>query len=147
MEYCNIREWPSSLRYLTEGIICLEIGKREKPIKNGIHILPKSFGNPLLRCYGESVIDLDFCMKNDFFPALRYITIKDSNIVSIPEGIFRLSRLKEIYIRNCKELREIQIPRLTQSIREVIILKCPSLLPKSSSRLLNQVRSLSLIIK
>ena len=164
----GIREWPLSLRYLTEGIINLEIWGRENRGKflhneleirrgsppstssrppNGLDPLVDWYNDPHLFCTGEILIDLDFGMKHDFFPALRYITIKDSNIVSIPEGIFRLSRLKEIYIRNCKELREIQIPRLTQSIREVIILKCPSLLPKSSSRLLNQVRSLSLIIK
>ena len=154
MGYSNIREWPLSLRYLTEGIIKLEIRKCENvgkfsdtPILNYVNILPESFGNLLLRCHGEILIDLDFCMKNDFFPALRYVTIEDSNIVSIPEGIFRLSRLEEIYICNCKELREIQIPSLPESIRVVSIEKCPSLLPQSSSRLLNQVRSLSLIIK
>ena len=145
----NIREWPLSLRYLTEGITrlviqgCKNLGK----FPNGFSIIPESFGNLLLRCHGEILIDLDFCMKNDFFPALRYITIDDSDIVRIPECIFRLSRLEVIYIHNCKELREIQVPRLPQSIREVMIEKCPSLLPQSSSRLLNQVRSLSLIIK
>ena len=156
----NIREWPLSLRYLTKGVINLELSKCEnlgkgkfldstnklqllEEICKGLHISPEIFG---IQCYGETLIDLDFCMKNDFFPALRHVTIEDSNIVSIPESIFRLPRLKEIYISNCKELREIQIPRLPQSIRRVIIQKCPSLLPQSS-RLLNQVRSLSLIIK
>ena len=157
----NIREWPLSLRYLTEGIIILEIQECENLGKfmdstNKLQLLEKihnvfdmnSFGRyPVLLCYRETLIDLDFCMKNDFFPALRYVTIEDSNIVSIPEGIFRLSRLEEIYICNCKELREIQIPSLPESIRVVSIEKCPSLLPQSSSRLLNQVRSLSLIIK
>ena len=153
----NIREWPLSLRYLTEGIIILEIQECEnlgkfmdstnklqllEEIENRFEISP--FG---ISCCTNNLIDLDFCMKNDFFPALRDINITDSNIVSIPECIFRLSRLKEIYISNCKELREIQNPRLPQSIRRVIIKKCPSLLPQSSSRLLNEVRSLSLIIK
>ena len=161
----NIREWPLSLRYLTEGIIGLEILKCDNlgkfldstntlelleeidtPMRNEID-LSEFRGNPLLKCYGRYLIDLDFCMKNDFFPALRYITIQCSNIVSIPESFFRLPGLKEIYISNCKELREIQNPRLPQSIRRVKIEKCPSLLPQSSSRLLNQVRSLSLIIK
>ena len=157
----NIREWPLSLRYLTEGISYLQIRECEnlgkgkflnstnklqllEEICKGLHISPEIFG---IQCYGEILIDLDFCMKNDFFPALRHVTIEDSNIVSIPESIFRLPRLKEIYICNCKELREIQNPRLPQSIRHVMIEKCPSLLPQSSSRLLNQVRSLSLIIK
>ena len=162
----NIRVWPSSLRYLTEGIVTLRILECENlgkfldstnklqlleeidtPFLNYFDIFPEGLGNPLLVCYRKILIDLDFCMKNDFFPALRHVTIEDSNIVSIPECIFGLSTLKEIYIRNCKELREIQNPRLPQSIRHVMIEKCPSLLPQSSSRLLNQVRSLSLIIK
>ena len=174
----GIREWPLSLRYLTEGIISLEIWGREKGGKildrinkllqlvgidnelgisrvfppssrppNGLDPLVDWYNDPHLICKGEILIDLDFGMKHDFFPALRYITIRNSNIVSIPEGIFRLSRLKQIIIDNCKELREFQNPRLPQSIRRVIIEKCPSFLPQSSSRLLNEVRSLSLIIK
>ncbi|XP_050240660.1 TMV resistance protein N-like isoform X2 [Quercus robur] len=151
VSYSNIREWPLSLRYLTEGIIKLVIRECEnlgkfldstnkfqllEEIDNGF--VMDSYRNPLLICHREILIDLDFCMKNDFFPALRYITIEDSNIVSIPECIFRLSRLEEIYIHNCEELREIQVPRLPQSIRRVRIVGCPSLLPQSSSRLLNQ---------
>ena len=170
-------EWPLSLRYLTEGIINLEIRNCENRGKfldstnklqqleeidnrlgirrgfppscppNGLDPLVDWYNDPHLFCQGEILIDLDFGMKHDFFSALRYISITRSNIVSIPEDIFRLSRLKQIYIDNCKELREFQNPRLPQSIRRVIIEKCPSLLPQSSSRLLNQVRSLSLIIK
>ena len=159
----NIREWPLSLRYLTEGIIelviqeCENLGKFLDSTNElqlswefgcpRIDILPESYGNLKLICCRENLIDFDFCMKNDFFPALRYVTIENSNIVSIPESIFGLPRLKEIYIRNCKELREIQISRLPQSIRHVEIRKCPLLLPQSSSRLLNLVRSPSLIIK
>ena len=163
----GIREWPLSLRYLTEGIMGLEIWGREnlgkfldstnklqqlEEIDNELGICRGSaFDYPLnglrLFCKGEILIDLDFGMKHDFFPALRFLFIRNSNIVSIPEDIFRLSRLKQIIIDNCKELREFQNPRLPQSIRRVIIKECPSLLPQSSSRLLNQVRSLSLIIK
>ena len=166
----NIREWPSSLRYLTESITQLRIEETNGP---GIGLSTKECDPEILQekanLFGSS-IDLDFHMKNDFLPALRYINMVESNIVSIPESIsklsrlehihiryckelreiqsiFRLPRLKEIYIRNCKKLREIQNPRLPQSIRRVIIEKCPSLLPQSSSRLLNEVRSLSLIIK
>ena len=166
----NIREWTSSLRYLTESITQLRISD----LKNGISLMKEECENlenlkKIDNLFGNS-IDLDFCMKNDFLPALRYIAILSSSIVSIPESIsklsrlericignckelreiqsiFRLPRLKEIYISKCKELREIQNPMLPQSIRRVIIKKCPSLLPQSSSRLLNQVRSLSLIIK
>ena len=168
----NIREWPSSLRYLTKGIIKLEILQRDKfscPSSNHLEILLDRFEDLILRFYGEILIDLNFCVNNDFFPALRYVKI-ESNIVSIPECIFSVPRLEEICIRKCQELREIQFPRLPQSIRHVIIEECPSLreiqfprlpqsirrviieecpllLPQSSSRLLNQVRSLSLIIK
>ena len=183
--YGNIREWPLSLRYLTEGIIdlfileCENLGKFldstnklqlleeiDTPVCNHFNIIPTI---TLFVRYRE-ILNLDFCMKNDFFPALRDVTIQDCNIVSIPECIFRLPRLKGISIRNCKELREIQSifrlprlkgiyivnckefrefqnPTLPQSIRCVIIEDCPSLLPQSTSRLLNQVRSLSLIIK
>ena len=167
----NIREWPSSLRYLTKSITLLriqDIGNVEINLwKEECEDLENLKDRDNL--FGIS-IDLDFCMKNDFFPALRDITILHSNIVSIPESIsklsrlehiciidckelreiqsiFRLPRLKEIFISKCKELREIQNPMLPQSIRRVIIKKCPSLLPQASSRLLNQVRSLSLIIK
>ena len=153
----NIREWPLSLRYLTEGITELKIEECENLGKfldsTNKSQLPEEIVNGFristfrLNCWRETLIDLDFCMKNDFFPALRHVTIEDSNIVSIPECIFRLSRLEAIYIYNCKELREIQNPGLPQSIRRVVIEKCPSLLPQSSSRLLYQVRSLSLIIK
>ncbi|XP_075654347.1 TMV resistance protein N-like, partial [Castanea sativa] len=153
---CNIREWPLSLRYLTEGIIRLEIRECENLGKfldstNKLQLL-EEIDTPILNsfrifnhnpeelvCSGDILIDLDFWLKNDLFPALRYITIEDSNIVCIPESIFSLSsRLKGIYIHKCKELREIQNPRLPQSIREVQITRCPSLLPQSSSRLLNE---------
>ncbi|KAL4642315.1 hypothetical protein ACB092_02G007200, partial [Castanea dentata] len=154
---CDIREWPSSLRYLTKRIIRLEIEQFENLGKfldstNKLQLL-EEIDTPILRnfyfyaefsdipdvlSYKGISIDLDFWLKNDIFPALRYITIEHSNIVSIPECIFRLSTLKGIYINNCKKLREIQNPRLPQSIREVEITKCPSLLPQSSSRLLNE---------
>ncbi|XP_075654344.1 TMV resistance protein N-like [Castanea sativa] len=157
MSDCNIREWPSSLRYLTKGIIRLKIQNCENlgkfldstnklqlleeidtPILDSFYIIGGYSGNPYFLSYSGILIDLDFWLKNDIFPALRYIHIGESNIVSIPECIFRLSTLKGIYIKNCKKLREIQNPRLPQSIREVKITKCPSLLPQSSSRLLNE---------
>ena len=174
----GIRKWPPSLRYLTDGIIRLEIRECENIGKfldstnkwgiceerdaanlfkekkgtlsvsfDGFHIFPDYYEYPTLIFCRENLIDLDVCMKNDFFPALRRVTIEDSNIVSIPEGIYKLSSLEEIYIHKCKELREIQISRLPQSIRHVEIRKCPSLPPQSSSELLNRVRSPSLIIK
>ena len=144
----NIREWPSSLKYITKRVTKLVLEEKDTPTVNNLDCFSESklsFGDWELRWCGGIIIDFDFWIKNDFFPALRYMRIDNSNIVSIPECISRLSRLKGIYIHNCKELREI--PRLPQSIRQVVIRKCPSLLPQSSSRLLNQVRSLSLIIK
>ncbi|XP_075654343.1 TMV resistance protein N-like isoform X2 [Castanea sativa] len=154
---CNIREWPSSLRYLTKGIIklkikaCVNLGKFldstnklqlleeiDTPILDCFYIIGAYSENPDFLSYNGILIDLDFWLEYDYFPALRYMRIDNSNIVSIPECISRLSRLKRIYIDNCKELREIQNPRLPQSIREVKITNCPSLLPQSSSRLLNE---------
>ncbi|KAF3948095.1 hypothetical protein CMV_025862 [Castanea mollissima] len=154
---CNIREWPSSLRYLTKGIIrlkikqCVNLGKFldstnklqlleeiDTPILDCFYIIGAYSENPDFLSYNGILIDLDFWLENNFFPALRYIHIEHSIIVSIPECIFRLSTLQGIYIDNCEKLREIQNPRLPQSIREVKITNCPSLLPQSSSRLLNE---------
>ena len=56
----------------------------------------------------ESVIELDLLMKPDYFPALESINLSHTNMVTIPKSISRFPRLKELYIRNCKLLREIQ---------------------------------------
>ena len=86
----------------------------------------------------NSCDELDF----QYFPRLIYLDISNSNIISITQKISGLPILRSIDIDNCKQLREI--PTLPHSVRHVHVKKCPSLDPQSSSRLLIQVRSLSL---
>ena len=83
-----------------------------------------------------------FLMNPDCSPSLTYLTLVGSNIVTIPRSISRFTRLRGLYISNCKKLREI--PRLPQSIRSVDALGCMSLDLSSSCRLLNQASSVSL---
>ena len=88
----------------------------------------------------EGIIELDLLMKPDYFPALEYLNLSDTNIVTIPESISRFPRLEKLSIRNCKLLREIQ--GLPQSISTVYV-NNSMLLNTSPSGLFNQV-SLSL---
>ena len=85
----------------------------------------------------ENIIDLDLLMKPDYFPALKRIDLSDTNIVTIPESIRRFPRLEDLFIRNCKLLREIQ--GLPQSIEWVDAKNCMLLDTQSPSGLLNQV--------
>ena len=136
----GIREWPSSLTHLTEELIFLA---------SSLTRLTNSFDGfsgygflsltklCLNSCDGD-ITELDF----QYFPLLSHLYICNSNIISIPQSISGLARLETIKIEKCKQLREI--PTLPQSVRDVYAYDCPSLDPQSSSRLLIQVRSLSL---
>ncbi len=84
-----------------------------------------------------NLIELDFLMKPDYFPVLKYLCLNDINIITIPESISKFTRLNTLEIKNCKYLREI--PRLPQSLRHAVIMNCQSLDPISSNRLLSQV--------
>ena len=86
-------------------------------------------------CVGIKV--LDSWMQPDYFPVLTLLHLASTGIVTIPESISRFTRLKYLYIRDCKKLQEI--PRLPQSIRTVNAQNCHRLDPQSSSRLWNQV--------
>ena len=157
----GIREWPSSLTHLTKGLFWLYLSNNEN-LGNFLHSPNKlqlleeidiptanSFDGfsvcgflhlkdlYLNSCDGD-INELDF----QYFPRLRHLTISNSNIISITQRISGLARLETIEIDNCKQLREI--PTLPHSVRYVHVKKCPSLDPQSSSRLLIQVRSLSL---
>ena len=156
LSYTGIREWPSSFTHLTKELCHLRLSNPKilgnfLHSRNKLHLLEEidiptanSFDgfwglthlyfNP---CNGD-ITELDF----QYFPLLTYLSICNSNIISIPQNIYRLTRLIEIDISNCKQLREI--PTLPQSVRQVRVSECPSLDPQSSSRLLIQVRSLSL---
>ena len=84
-----------------------------------------------------SIIELDLLMKPDYFPALDWIYLSGTNIITIPESISRFPRLRGLSIDNCKHLREIQ--GLPLSIRKVDVYNCPLLDYESPSGLLNQV--------
>ncbi|XP_065623378.1 TMV resistance protein N-like [Quercus suber] len=85
----------------------------------------------------KAIIELDLLMKPDYFPALEVINLSDTNIVTIPESISRFSRLIDLFITNCKLLREIR--GLPQSIRLVEAKNCMLLDTQSPIGLLNQV--------
>ena len=132
MTNSGIREWPLSLTHLTKRLIHLELSNNE------------NLGNFLdspnkMQLVEEIDIHLNYCdeLYFHYFPQLGCLHLFDSNIVSIPESISRFPKLEKIYIKNCKQLR--QIPMLPQSVRHVVVKKCPLLDPQSSSRLLNQV--------
>jgi hypothetical protein len=110
----------------------------------------KEFVSPWLELLDMSevgnLIELDFLMKPDYFPVLKYLCLNDINIITIPESISKFTRLNTLEIKNCKYLREI--PRLPQSVRHAVIMNCQSLDPISSNRLLSQVfLSLPILLK
>ncbi|KAF3955888.1 hypothetical protein CMV_018943 [Castanea mollissima] len=155
MKKSGIREWPSSLTHLTEGLKTLALSNIEN-LRNFLHS-PKelqlleeidiptansfdgfsgygflSLTKLCLNSYDGDITELDF----QYFPQLKRLFISNSNMISIPQSISGLARLEAIDIKNCKQLREI--PTLPESIREVNVRKCPPLDPQSSSRLLIQ---------
>ncbi|KAM3737022.1 hypothetical protein ACB098_09G025200 [Castanea mollissima] len=75
-------------------------------------------------------------MKPDSFPSLDTLRIDGSNIVTIPESIIKFTTLRELTMRNCKNLQEI--PMLPHSIRRVNAADCMSLDLPSSCRLYKQ---------
>ena len=95
--------------------------------------------------YRESIIELDLLMKPDYFPALYYLGLMGTNIITIPESISRFPRLHTLSIGNCKHLREVQ--GLPLSIKRVYATNCPLLDNESPSGLWNQVSLFLLVIK
>ena len=158
MSNSGIREWPSSLTHLTKGLYKLELSNNEN-LGNFLHSpnklqLLEEIDIPTANSFdGFSVCGFlhlkDLCLNScdgdineldfQYFPRLSHLTIRNSNIISITQRISGLARLETIEIDNCKQLREI--PTLPHSVRYVLVKKCPSLDPQSSSRLLIQVRS------
>ena len=74
-----------------------------------------------------NLIELDFLIKSDYFPALECLYLNEINIITIPESITKFTRLETLGIRRCKYL--LEIPRLPRSIRIVYILNSHSLHP------------------
>ena len=161
MSKSGIREWPSSFTHLTKELRNLELSNIENlwnflHSRNKLQLLEEidiptansfdsfsgygslSLTYLQLNSWDGDITELDF----QYFPLLNDLIIYDSNIISIPQSISGLARLERIQIGNCKRLREI--PTLPQSVRIASVNRCPSVDPQSFSRLLIQVRSLSL---
>ncbi|KAK7831722.1 hypothetical protein CFP56_027084, partial [Quercus suber] len=85
----------------------------------------------------ENITELEFFLKLEFFPILKYLYLSQTNIVTILEHISSFTRLVGLEIISCKKLQKI--PRLPQSIRRVCAKNCWSLDPLSSSTLLSQI--------
>ena len=165
----GIRELPSSIEYLTsltelhlnncqnlrdlpDSIYKLQMLKKLWISTTKLRPVCNSFDS--LSRYGvlglehlnlsdcENIIELDFFMKPDYFPFLKYLDLSGTNVVTIPKSISRFTKLKELQIYNCNQLREI--PILPQSIRRVYAKNSPLLDPQSSSKLLIQVSLLIL---
>ena len=85
----------------------------------------------------KNIIELDFLMKPEYFPILKYLDLYATNIVSILESLSRFPTLEFLHIGHCKQLREI--PRLPQSVQFVNASSSYSLNRQSSSKLLNHI--------
>ena len=160
----GIRELPSSIKYLT-GLrgLNLEDCENLRYLPDDIYKLQHLFGlyiptAKLRQTYdyldgfsrygflrltalsfrgNKNIIELDFLMKPEYFPALNSLNLSATNIVSIPESLSRFTSLAILDIQHCKQLREI--PRLPQSVESVNASRSYSLNPQSLSTLLNQV--------
>ena len=163
---CGFRELPSSLLYLT-GLASLYLSdnskltnflvganksqlREEEDIPSAkLRLASNSFNNfswptgflrlDWLELEGSPRIEvgLDSWLQPDYFPVLTRLDLYNTGIVTIPESISRFTTLRQLFLTNCKKLREI--PRLPQSIRTVCAKNCDRLDTQSSSRLLNQV--------
>ena len=141
--YCNIREWPLSLKYLSSRLFRLSLGKGQNARDFLVSISGCKFTNLReLEVYDcdRDIIEPHILTEPDSFPSLKELRIDGSNIVTIPKSIIEFTTLRELSMSNCKNLREI--PRLPYSIRRVDVSDCMSLDLPSSCGLFNQVRSL-----
>ena len=151
--YCNIREWPLSLKYLSSRLFRLSLGNCQSAGDFLVSISGCKFTNLReLEVYDcdrdiiephdcdRDIIEPHILTEPDSFPSLKELRIDGSNIVTIPKSIIEFTTLRELSMSNCKNLREI--PRLPHSIRKVDVSDCMSLDLPSSCGLFNQVRSL-----
>ena len=141
--YCNIREWPLSLKYLSSRLFRLSLGNCQNAGDFLVSLLGCKFTNLTeLAVYDcdRDIIEPHILTEPDSFPSLEELIIDGSNIVTIPKSIIEFTTLRELIMSNCKNVREI--PRLPHSIRRVDVSDCMSLDLPSSCGLFNQVRSL-----
>ena len=165
LSYSDIRGLPSSLLYLTgldqfrplwnSKLTNFLVGANKSQMREEedipfakLRLACNSFNNfsgpigflcltQLNLCGARINVELDSWMQPDYFPVLTFLYLSYTGIVTISESISRFTTLQELYISDCKKLREI--PRLPQSIRTVDAQNCDRLDTQSSSRLLNQV--------
>ena len=161
----GIQELPSSIEYLT-GLELLDLSCcKNLKLRQTFDYLDGFSKCGFLKLKSlsfirgnENIIELDFLMKPEYFPVLCSLDLSETNIVSIPESLSRFASLEFLYMRDCKQLREIsrlpqsvryvdlsnckqlrEISRLPQSVEYVDLSNCYSLNAQSSNRLLNQV--------
>ena len=89
-----------------------------------------------LNLFGENVIELGV-LEFDYFPSLRYLTLENTNTVTVPKSFIKFTTLRKLYILNCKQFEEIQ--GLPQSLNLLMAINCPSWNPQSSNKILSQV--------
>ena len=89
-----------------------------------------------LNLFGKNVVELDV-LEFDYFPSLRYLTLENTNTVTVPESFIKFTTLRKLYILNCKQFEEIQ--GLPQSLNLLMAINCPSWNPQSSNEILSQV--------
>ena len=139
---CNVKEWPLSVGYFFSGLTELSLDNYQSLGDFHVSISRCKFTKLRvlsIKKYDGNIIESHILMKPDSFPLLTRLELDDSNIVTIPGSIISFTRLQELSMTSCKNLREI--PRLPQTIRSVNATKCTSLDLPSSHRLLNQVSS------
>ena len=94
--------------------------KDEEPLCNSYGGVSKYVFRKLffLSLSGSSNLsEMDFILNYCCPPTLVALYIKDSNIVTLPNGIDRFQSLESLEILNCNKLQEI--PRLPPSVRKV----------------------------
>ena len=148
LDKSGIREVPSSIEHLTKlNKLYLHNCKNLRDLPDSICKLRRlqelrtstTKLRPTCNSFDSSSegCELDLLMKPDYFPELRTLYLSETNIVTIPKSISRFPNLQNLFITNCKLLREIQgLPRWMRIDREE---NCMLLDTQSASGLLNQV--------
>ena len=123
----------SSIEYL---IALRELSISLKNVKE----VPSSISN----LKNLSLLCMDYCDNfpkamdtPDCFPKLEFLTIRYSNITTLPEINIRFPKLKGLSLQHCWKLREIPMP--PPHLEDLYIQGCSSLDSQTRRRLLSQV--------